>query len=249
MLKGDKIRLIPVTATYTPGEGGLDAEVTDTKDGVMTCSVITPTNGLSTMSYVVEGTGEAVYAKRYIAGKPTIIQFRKDEIMEAFFKGESLMPKFDRKTLRYIYSLPIKTLEMWVQNQILDKEQVDWHYACRECDTMVTVRDGCYNCYAASDRNAKLMRHNECGYIGYPKSFDAWTCPGCSGMLNTENATFDNVLGPAKCEACGYKAVPTQVASCLGCGKVFPLCEAVEMPIFMYRKKAHILRQTSGATF
>lgn len=247
MLKGEKIGLIPVGKGYSPGKP-LAAIVRDVKNGVVTCEVDGFVSGIASASFVVEDYFDAVFVQTYLAGNPAIIQLKRDDVMEDLFSEDKLKPKFNRKTMRYEYGLPQGALDGWVKAGVLTKKKVDWHYACPDCDTMVTVRDGCYNCYATIEKKSSLIRHNRCGYIGFGKQFDNWTCPNCKAALSESQGDFETVLGPGKCEACGYADVPTQVAGCLGCDNFFPLREAKEMPVFKYLRAAPILTQTSGAT-
>lgn len=246
MLKGEKIGLIPVGKNYAPGQA-VAAVVRDVKNGIVTCETI-PFSGISTTTFVVEDYFEAMFVQAFLGGDPAIIQLKGDDVMKDLFSEESLKPKFNRKTLRYEYAMPQSALEEWVKAGVLVKEKVDWHYACRDCDTMVTVREGCYNCYATTEKKSKLMRHNKCGYIGFGKQFDDWKCPNCKEQFTATQGEFETVLGPAKCEACGYADVPTQIAGCLGCGNFFPLRDTKEMPVFKYRRAAPILTQICGAT-
>lgn len=247
MRKGDKLRLITVGPNKAPAET-LEVVVQDVKGNMVTCLAGPILKGLGGTAFIDGDAGDPYYVRRYVAGPEAILQIEYDDITAALFSPAQLEPRFNRKNLRYEYGMPQGVLDAWVGVGILLRERIDWHYACRECDTMVTVREGCYNCYHPGDKKARLLRHNKCGYIGYGHQFDNWTCPGCKEAVPNEQQAFETILGPAKCVKCGYKERPTLVASCLGCWKSFPLAEAVEMPLFTYRKKPPTLTRTSGAT-
>ncbi len=218
----------------------VEATVVDIANGVISCE-ITPFSGISSTIFVVQDYLKAMFVQSFLDGNPAVIRLNSDDAMENFFKRDNLNPKFSRKTLRYEYGLPQITLDAWVEVGVLSKTKVDWHYACPDCDTMITVREGCYGCLATNDRKPNLLRHNKCGYIGFGKQFDEWKCPHCKEALTITQGDFDMVYGPARCEICGHLDVPTKVAGCLGCNNFFPLTTAKKMEVFNYSKKIPIL--------
>ena len=247
MDKGDMLRVTTVLNSLMPGCTLLVC-VQDIRAGVVTAHGYGPGGGPSAV-FVVRGSHLVFRVKQIVTGHPRVFQFVEDDAMMAAFSEDNLSPKFNRKTLRYEYGMPVPALDAWVEQSVLDRVPVDWHYACPDCDTMVTLRQGCYNCYAPRDKARKMLRHLPCGYIGPAKQFADWTCPGCKAALPRDRDEVEEVTGRMNCEACGYRELPTLVAGCLGCGKVFPLTEAVEMPVFKYRRTIPILTRTSGATF
>jgi hypothetical protein len=232
MLKGEKIGLIPIGKKYMPGTV-ISALIQDVDNGNVTCE-IEPFSGISTATFIIEDYLSIMFVMSYFDGVPASIHLKRDEKMEALFSEQNLKPRFIRQTLRYEYGLPQNTLDAWAKIGVLTKKKVDWHYACPECDTMVTVREGCYNCYAATDEKKKLMRHKKCGFISYSDEFFDWKCSGCKEMMDINS--IELVLGPGKCECCGYADVPTQIAGCLSCGNAFPMQNSRKMHVFQYEK-------------
>lgn len=239
MFKGEKIGLISVGMNHEPGPV-VSAIVCDNKNKIITCEVES-FNNTATAMFILEDYFESMSIQNYFGGNPAIIQLKNDATMDYLFAEENLTPKFNRKTLRYEYKLNQKFLDDWTKVGVLIKQRIDWHYACSDCDTMITIREGCCNCYATVDKKNKLIRHNKCGYVGFGKQFDDWKCPQCKINISDQ---FNIIFGPNKCESCGFTENPIQIAGCLGCGNFFPLSQAKEMSVFKYFKSKPILKKT-----
>lgn len=247
MLKGEKIGLIPIGKNYMPGQA-IPAIVQDVKNNNVVVCEMSLFTGIAKTTFIVEDYFDAMFVQLISSGNPAVIHLKKDSTIEELLSEEGLKPKFNRKTLRYEYAMPQSALDEWVRLGVLKKEQVDWHYACRDCDTMITVREGCYNCFAIRNKISKLIRHNKCGYIGFAEQFNDWNCPQCKEKITSMQGEFEIVQGPAKCRICGYLDTPTRIAGCLGCGKFFPLTEAKEMHVFKYQKAEPILIKNVSGT-
>jgi hypothetical protein len=215
--------------------------VEDYKDDVITISHEEP-NIHGTV--LVKELMEVFFAKSFLGGGrtwdgspfPAISQLRPDGVVSRYFEPNALTPHFDPKTLSWQCAVPNSSLDQWVSHGVLVKQEVNRYSGCPECHKLVTTRKGCRSCMSSRLKAKMLIRHKACGYIGYGKQFDCWMCSCCGEKL--VEGGYESMYTPAKCEDCGYlnDCLPFYIATCIGCGVTFPLSEAVEVPVYGYRK-------------
>jgi len=245
MRKGDELTLIGVQRDFTPGRR-FKVLVQDFMNGVITVSYVEELPG---MNVVAEELMEGFYLKVFLASvkhtdgshSPAIFQLRPDTLMDTFFSDECLKPQFNGKNLKYEYGLSYDVLQKWVQAGILDSHKTNSYFVCPMCQKAMSVRIGCRNCMSGRVESKMLIRHVDCGYIGYGRQFDNWMCPSCEGKL--VQGGYDSMKSPPKCDDCGFvnDSQPHYIGTCLGCRGIFHLRDCVEAPVISFSKREPVI--------
>ena len=235
MQKGDIIKLIQIQSPMRPGIH-MDAFVEDF-DGITL--TIRHDTSLTGSSVIIEGVLDVYHVRRYICGGikdgkkyHATMQLVKDDIVGKFFSEEKLVPHYNPSRMVFEYDVHQSLLELWVKEDILEKEQDDSYLGCGTCETVVIPRTGCGECWSARLSSEKLIKHFTCGYIG--KALD--TCSHCNELLKEKE--YEIVDSSFKCKDCGYMTMKSYyVCSCVKCRTVMPLSDAKVIPVYKYKKK------------